>query len=286
MDNRLIWMPDTSAVNELADDPESDVIMAGLRSGYFVRFPFTVVSEIIANTSGERRRKLLGLCRKLLSEGDCIEPHHEILRIMVAEFESSRPLGLAHVNLRMVEAENEVLRAEDFDESLATQEREEYRTHDRVFTGVYSDAKSAFDKLAARGESMPRSVQELVSRLQSGGVFWTLAKNLYNRVSSKPADDETIRRFYAECEPFRALMVAIFAAQYDRCIRRSGQSLKAGRNDTFMAACLPYTDQFVSHDPGQLACYREVNSIAGLNVAVRSYEEFRRGFSIPAILAS
>jgi hypothetical protein len=180
------------------------------------------------------------------------------------------------VNLRMQEAENEILAEEDFGDDLAKQERESSRIHDKDFKDLYAKARVAFDELAATGVSMPRSVAHLVHQLQIGGAFWTLAKNIFDHVSTKPSDDVTIRRFYAACEPFRAIMVAIFAAQYDRCIRTSKQapSLKAGRNDTFMAACLPYCDQVITNDLGQMWCYREVVSVAGFDVTVRSYDEF------------
>jgi len=288
MDGRPIWMPDTSTVNALADDPDGEALIAGLRSGYFVRFPFTTVSEIVATTLGARRKHLLRVCRRLLlSAGDCVEPHHEIIKVMVAQFEKSLPIGLAHVNLRMEEAENEILREENFDDKLATQEREEGRAHNKVFVDVYADAKNAFDKLAATGIAMPTTVAELVSQLQQGGAFWTLARNLYERVATIPADDGAIKRFYAECEPFRALMIAVFAAQFDRCIRptNEGPSLKSGMNDTFMATCLPYCDQFVTNDDGQLACYKEVVPLVGLNVTVRSYKEFRNSFFLVSATA-
>jgi hypothetical protein len=282
MDNRPIWMPDTSAINALADDADGPALIAGLKSDYFVRFPFTIISEIIATTCGVRRRQLLRVCRTLLvSAGDCIEPHHEILRVMVNRFENSFPLGIADVNLRLHEAENEILGAENFDDDLATQEREEGRTHNKTFVGVYADAKTAFDDLAARGIGMPRTVADLVFQLQEGGAFWTLARNLYERVATKPASDEDICRFYKECEPFRVIMIALCAAQYDRCIKPAHEpSLKTGRNDTFMATCLPYCDEFVTSDGGQLACYREVLSVARLNVIIRSYDEFRNRFSV------
>ena len=185
-------MPDTSTVNALADDPDSEALIAGLRTGSFVRFPFTTVSEVVATTSGARRKQLLRVCRRvLLSAGDCIEPHHEIIKAMVAQFEKSLPLGLTHINLRMEEAENEILREENFDDELATQEREESRANNKVFVGVYANAKVSFDGLAAAGIRMPVSVAELVSQLQHGGVFWTLARNVYERVATKPADDTT-----------------------------------------------------------------------------------------------
>lgn len=282
MDNRPIWMPDTSVVNALADDADSPALVAGLESGYFVRFPFTIISEIIATTCGTRRKQLLRVCRTFLrSAGDCIEPHHEILRTMVNRFENSQPLGVADVNLRMHEAEIEILREENFDDALATQEREEGRANNKVFVGVYADAKTAFDELAAKGIGMPRAVADLVSQLQQGGAFWTLARNLYERVATKPASDADIQRFYKECEPFRALMIALCASQFDRCIRGANEpSLKTGRNDTFMATCIPYCDEFVTNDAGQLACYREITSVAGLNVTIHSFDEFRDRFSV------
>jgi hypothetical protein len=91
-----------------------------------------------------------------------------------------------------------------------------------------------------------------------------------------------MRRFIAECDPFRALMIAFFAAQYDLCHRKEGvgRSFRTGWNDTLMAICLPYCQQFVTNDDGQLACYREVASIAGLDVAIHSYKDFRSRFSL------
>jgi hypothetical protein len=47
-----------------------------------------------------------------------------------------------------------------------------------------------------------------------------------------------------------------------------------------MAVCLPYCDQFVTADSGQLAAFREVVSIAGLATTAKSYEEFRKGFIV------
>ena len=285
-DERKIISFDTSGVNRLADDPDSDALIAGFTVGYFIRLPFTVVSEIIATSSGERRKRLLTVCRKLFAAGDCIEPHHEILKIMVRRFEASEPLDVANVNLRMIVAENEILRAENFDDGLAAQEREENRNNDKIFCKVYDDARKPFDDVAAQavanGTRMPESVAELVEALQKGGAFWTLARNLYERVATRHVDDATLRDFYDKCDPFRALMLAIFAAQYDRCIRQpsDNRSLKSGRNDTFMAACLPYCNEFVTDDRGQLACYLNVVALARFDTVVRSFDSFRESLFV------
>jgi hypothetical protein len=285
-DGRKVVSFDTSAINRLTDDPDSDALMAGLTAGYFVRFPFTAVSEIIATSSGERREHLLSVCKPLLAVGDCIEPHHEILKIMVARFEHSLPLDHVNVNLRMIEAENELVRAVNFDNQLAAEERKDNRLNDRQFRKVYANAKESFDKVsekaAENGTRMPGSVLELVEALQKGSAFWTVARNLVERVATRPLDDAGLKLFYNKCDPFRALMLAIFAAQYDRCIRQpsDNRSLKTGRNDTFMATCLPYCDEFITDDRGQLACYEEVVPLAGLLTMIRSFDSFRDGLFV------
>jgi hypothetical protein len=182
----------------------------------------------------------------------------------------------------MREAEQEILRMEMFeDNELSAQEREENRAHNQTFLDTYASAKPAFDRLAAQHADMPKSVGELVSMLQLGGAFWALARNLYEGAATKPATDSDIRRFYDECEAFRTIMIALYAVQFDRCVKPADSpSLKMGRNDTFMAICLPYTDEFVTNDDGQLACFKEIVQVAGIDVKIRSYLEFRNQFSV------
>jgi hypothetical protein len=271
-------MPDTSAVNRLADEPDSEALIGGLRAAYFVRFPFTVVSEAIASTNGDRRKTLLRVCRRLLAaSGDCIEPSHEIIRIMVAQFEKQLPTTVV-IDVRMPEAEREILREIEFSDDLAAADRGENRKYDQEFAKVYADAKAAFD---SAGVTRPTRLDDLIEHLQIGGAFWKLVHNLYHRAASRPADEATVKRFYESCEPFRALVVAVFAAQYARCFPAPGaDSMKTGRNDTFMAASLPYCDEFITDDQGQLRAYRAVAKYMGLNVVIRPFDEFAQSFSI------
>lgn len=290
MQDRPIWTPDTSAINRLADDPHSDALIAGLRSGFHVRLTFTSVSEVISNADVDRRRKLHRVCRLLLSVGDCIDPQHEILEKMVARFELAPSFDWREVSVEFPAARDEIVRRENFSDEEAKQEREQQEELKKQFVQVYENAKPAFDRLLKGGvEKVPRNVAELVARLQiPGGAFWTLAGNLYARVGKKPPDEALMRKFISECDPFRALMIALCAAQYDLCLRpeRVGPSFRSGRNDTFMAVSLPYCHQFVTNDKGQLACYKEVILVTGLKVAIRSYEEFRNGLSVMGAAAS
>jgi len=288
MANKPILIFDTSGINKLADDPDADGLIVALRSGFYTRFTFTNILEIVANACGERRRKLLGVCKRLLCSGDCMDPQKEIIRKLAARFEQSSPFEWRGVDVRFPDAEREIARRDNFSDELAEKEREDARACKSVFNRIHD--RAAFDALRAAGhDRAPSSVAEWVAQLQvEGGPFWTLARKLYKVVAEKPVDEPTIRRFVGACPPFHAWMIAYWAAQWNRCLRphNVGPALNSGRNDVIMSACLPYCDQLVTGDSGQLECYREVVSICRLNVTVRWYGEFVGGLLLVGPQAS
>jgi len=104
-----------------------------------------------------------------------------------------------------------------------------------------------------------------------------MANSVYAGAVKKPVDEAIIRRFVRECPPFYAVMIALCAKRYDCYLKpQNAASLRAGAADTFMAICLPYCNEFVTADCGQLRCFREVVAFIGLDVTLKSYEEFRR----------
>lgn len=201
--------------------PSVETLVARLLAQFHVRLSFTGVSEVIANADRDRRLLLARICTQFLASGDCIVPQHEITRKMVESFEANPSFNWWTVDLRFIEAENEIAQPENLTDELAEAEREEARSYNRAFTKVYDDAKPAFDRLfASNTGKIPENPRELISRLQTaGGSFWTLAANLYARVGRNPPDEATTRRFVATCDPFRALVIAFHVAQYDRCVR-------------------------------------------------------------------
>jgi len=273
--NRIVT-PDTCAVNAMTHPvqfPDGPLALAALRAAYFVRLPFAVLSEVIAKESNGDRQYVIRECGSLLRSGDCILPHHEILRLIVQRFEQGLPLDLDHVDVRMPEAQDGILN-DTFDDVLSAQERQENFDNEKIFESCYREIKTS------RGDPIPRSLSEFIKATQAHGIFWSVAKNIYNRVAATPATDMGIQEFYAKCEPFRALMVAIWAQVYNKVKPAGVSRMKAGRNDTFMAMSLPFCDEFVTRDKSMLVCYREIVAAAGLNVTVRSLDEFIGQFLI------
>jgi hypothetical protein len=264
---------DTSVINQLTDEPHG-VLIAGIRAGYYTRVPFLAASEVISCSDPARRRLLIGVYNKLTRSGEVVTAHHDILRVCVQRFERGISISPAKsLPLRFPEAEDG-LRRDTFDD-IADDERQENFKNDAIFRSVYANVKPLFERLRTEGKPMPQSAAQLLAVLDQGDTLRDMMRGLYERAATKAADDATIRRFYDTCEPFRAIIAALVVAQYDRCVKRQGApSMKTGRNDTFMATYLPPCDQFVTHDARQIACFREVVSLAGLNVTVRSYRDF------------
>jgi hypothetical protein len=278
MDQRPISILDTSALNRLADENDSAGLIDCLSAGFHLRLTFTSVCEVIATSNTDRRRTLLELCKRILRRGDCIYPQHEILRKMIWEFESNPDFDWTRIYVRFHEAESGILRGDGLDDELSRKEREEGRLLNKQFEEIFEAARAPFAKLFATSpQSRPNSFEEFVPYLKvPGGAFWALTARLCRCASQSPYDEERASRLIHRCDPFHALALAIFAAQYDRCIRPdwATPSLRSGRNDTFMAVCLPYCHHFITDDPRQLACFRTVSSVAGFGLPVYSFDEF------------
>jgi len=272
---------DTSALNKLADDSESTSLLVGLRAGFTIRLTGTNVEEIAATSCAQRRQNLLNYCKRLLSEGDCIciGPHPLVLEALVKSFSGGTLFDWRAVDVRLREYEEEIARQEIVDDELAKEQRDHARASQSEFVEVFGRPRPIFEDLFRGGaETRPATFPDLVHRLQvKGGAFWSFGKELYRGVAKSRPNEETIRKFFDECPPFRCIVLAICLAEYERCIREpnSGPSLRAGRADLFMSVYLPYCDQFITDDPAQQRCLAEIASMGNVDVAVRSYGDFR-----------
>ncbi|HVA00080.1 MAG TPA: hypothetical protein VMV34_00340 [Terriglobia bacterium] len=279
MGNKPILTFDTSAINRLVDDPECDILINGLVSGFSLRLTFTSINEVAQTSGGARREHLFGICKQLLTSGDCLLPVGELLRMLIQAFDrDTSTFEWSEVDVRLEEAVEAAVRSAVIGDDQSAAAREEAEPMKQLFKRMLDDTKPAFDKVfAANPSARPESVGELIGGLQRGGQFWKITRSLYDRIAGHSADGGAARNFWDRSAPFQCLMGALCAALYDRNVRlpNTPRSLKAGWADTFMAVYLPYCDQFVSADGGQLACYREVAQLYVPSLTVRSWCDLR-----------
>ncbi len=279
MENKTILTFDTSAINRLTDDAGHEALLQGLKAGFYQRLTFTSISEVAQNSGAERRERLYAVCKQLLTSGDCLLPVGELLQKLVQGFDTdTETFEWCKVDVRLDEAVEAAVRRAVISDDLSAATRKEAEPMKQMFKRILADTKPAFDKVfAANSSARPGSVWEFIRGLQRGGQYWKIARSLYDRIAGCSADERTVRKFEAVCAPFQCLMGVLCAALYDRNVRlpNTPRSLKAGWADTFMAVYLPYCDQFVSADRGQLACFQEVGQLYIPGLTVRSWAAFR-----------
>lgn len=285
---------DTSGLNRLFDDHDRDCLVAGLSAGYRVCFTGNNISEIIATGATTRRTQLLDFCLPFLSAGGmCLQPFNSVIQRVCAPFDprAVAPLSWRLVDVRFRESEQEMVRREFIDDELSAEERITNRKLEAEFKGIFDNPREHFQKLFENGGEMrPAGLAELVSRLQDGGAFWTIAKDLYERGAEKDAlDDDGIRKLLRECPPFHALMLAYCMAQYEGCIRDFTQtpvSYRAGRVDLLSAVFLPYCDVFITSDERQNRCFVEIESVGKFGAEIVLYDAFKSSLTLTSVIGA
>ncbi len=279
MENNPILTFDTTGINRLVDSPEREALIKGLAAGYSLRLTFTNVDEVAQNSDGERRARLLHVCKQLLQHGDCLIPIGELLRKLILTFENApATFEWSRVDVRLTEAVEQVFLRADVTDVLSETVRQESAACKKKFDQIYMEAKPAFESVFEASPSARRiNVAELIGGLQHGGQYWRIARSLYDQLAGHNSNEETVRKFWGCSPPFQCVIAALCAAHYDRNVRLPNEpgSIRAGWADTFMAACLPYCDQFVTADKRQLACYGEVAQLHIPGLVLRSWCEFR-----------
>ena len=270
---------DTSAINKLADDVDSDAIVKSLGLLYRIGITATAISEIIATSDENDRKSLLDVVKRLLAHGNCIMPFNWIIEEQAKAYQGdSAGYDWKRLNVRVAAVEREVARQEFMDD-MSEQTRREMKEWDKQYANIFRNAKPAFQNLFVPNKTRP-SIREVTEILMGeGGAHLRIGAGLFERAAGTRPIEARMKDFIERCPPFRALLVALCFSQYDRCIREERrQSLgKAGRNDMFSAVYLAYCKVFVTDDDGHCKAMKVVADLTGLDTAVLTYEEFRSG---------
>jgi hypothetical protein len=269
---------DTSAINALAADPDIDAITRSFGLTYHVGVTETVLAEVIAHPDEGERRRLLGVLDRLLHPGSCIMPFQWIIEHQAKAYQKD-PKGYEwrNLNVRFFGGEQEIFRQEIVHD-LSGETRTSNRKWDKEFLAIFSAAKSAFQKLFEENKEQRPSLRAVTEHLMSGGgAYLTIAAGLVERATKTLPPESEVKDFIERCPPFKALLVALCFAQYDRCIRGENEpSLgKAGRYDMFSAVYLPYCRVFVTRDEGQWKALAAVADLTGREMDILTYGEFK-----------
>jgi hypothetical protein len=280
---------DTSAHNRLVKDgSRSEAVLAGIRSGLFLRFTGLSIEELVATPDATMRAALFSSCAQLQGgPNDCLYPQNELIRILIVDhFKNPAAYNWMMVDVRAPEYED-AIRSRKFvsDQQLTNEQGLELKDrktgYKETFTKPRLHIQEIFEK---HGEVPPPTLREAISRLQDAdaALIWTIGKWLYDRGAETDASEATVKQFMDVCPPFRALIYAMLMSWYNFSVRdpNAGQRFNAGANDQYMSIYLPYCHKFVTADGEQEKCLREIVFLAGLETEVLSYNDFCASFLV------
>jgi hypothetical protein len=257
---------DTSGHNRLVEHGlASEPILAGIQSGLYFRFAGLSVEQMVACPNDSGKREALFTYSRRLQNGpsDCIYAHGELLKLQItAHSQTPSAFNWKTIDVRAREYERGIqLRGLVQDEELSELQRQATigKEYDQTLSQLRPKLAEIFK---AHGEAPPLTFKEALRRAESAtpNLVLSTGKILYDYVSGKDTAEETIREFMAACPPFSALIYGFLMRWYDRALRdrHKGEKYKAECSDLFMAAHLPYCDKFITADPEQEKCLREI----------------------------
>jgi hypothetical protein len=278
----MIYCFETSAVNQLHDDPDGPAIIQGLfGSGNEIRITALNVIEVIGTRDADRRISLL----RLLSE----------------TARGVRPLAIPS-DLLIAAARGYHQRQDKFDVSIsaeqdglwiAMQDPEAVQTEDRIevlewssdrertFLDSHRNGRPDFQRIFKDGAPRPRSASELIRNYNSNDDFlYEVVGPIYERVVGSPLPREELRQFLQLSPTVWALFLAAWAYSiFGRGIRidRYSADFNAGMIDIANAAYLPLCDVFVTEDRNQRKALRAVSPLSEpRRPRILSYSAFRK----------
>lgn len=274
---------DTSAINELVDDPNRAVLLPKVRSRFHVRLSAAAAGELIATPDALRRSRLMALCKELMQSGDCIHNAYQLLQMLIRDSEASPTFDWQLADIRFQEAEGVLRTGAVFNDSESQSLRDENKEANRKFEDFHRRFSPLYAQaFTEQGAARPASLGESIDRLRKSGSLGKMASALYAHVSERdprhdPPPAAVVEHFLCSCPPFLAFLLGLCAARYTRNLKPSYQaSMKAGALDTSIAVCLPYCHIFVTNDGGMRNCFKEIGRLASLPAEVMSYGRFHQ----------
>jgi len=283
MQIQMVYCFDTSAINELQDDPDREAIIARLLNTSTVRITAINVMEVCKNSNLERLRLLMTLVNRLSVGTLPLEAPNALL----VQLAKTHQAGIHDVTVTIGEERHGLWDVMQNPSSLdETRRQEVFRWTGDVETGfhrMHADARPALEAMHT-GDSWPRSGAEVIRTHTSisDRLFYETITLGYKSATGCDLNKNDICGFL-DTNPSWAVW---WAAWVHSIWRRAMQSTRYGKKwnpggvDIWSVVYLPLCDAFVTHDVNQRRAFRIANTFNNPLTKSRivSYGTFRERF--------
>jgi hypothetical protein len=268
---------DTSAWNELYNDPKRDVIAKKLRTT--VILPTSVaITELAAIKTLEKRSAILQFMAALGKENRPLASPNELI-IMACQGYSRRDVSVtinagddaqgAWIALKKPGLVDEAAQRIAL---IFNRERE------GVLRTFNERLRSDLQSLFQNGVERPRSMGVLIRHYAKNDDFlYDVVNPIYERAVGRALTREELWALINSMHYWRMFLAGYVCAIYQRAVKEQGygHDNNPGHLDLWSAAYLPLCDVFVTHDKPQRRALKVLNMLSQRRARVLSYREWR-----------
>jgi hypothetical protein len=268
---------DTSAWNNLYDDPGSDRLIKILRTKIVLPTALAI-SELAAIENPDRRHGIIRLMKILGHDNRPLAMPNQLI-IMACQGYSSRAqnltinagdeaegawIALNHPELLDGEAQKLTL--------TFNEERED------IFRRYFEGLRDLLQPQFKRGLARPQSFKALVERYTvNDDLIYKFVNEIYERAVGQPLRRGDLWELVRSLACWRLFLLSYVYAAHRRAIKQQGFGWKnnAGALDLWSAVYLPFSDTFVTHDKRQRRALKVIDRASTRPSRLVSYNQWR-----------
>lgn len=279
----MVCLFDTSALNQLHNDPDREPLIAGIISGVTVRVSAVNVVEIAMTTNSVRMHSLMQLADRLSCGFRPLDTPEAVLgqvAKMYASGEQKAEVGVSEEREGLCELMNH---PDTLDHAGRERLRDWVAHMNSGFRDMHQQTRNRVDEQLRRDLRTASVTIRHHSSREAETFILSIVSPMYNYLTNQPLDSfDRVRQFFEHCPHWAAWWGALMYAAWGRAIRTEnfGDRYNAGGVDTWSAVYLPLCDVFVTADSAQHRTLRMASAFAGRRTRVISYTAFRRHFLI------
>lgn len=268
---------DTSAINELANDPLRDLLVGALTApGNVVFVSVLNVYELAATKDPTKRLSLLRLAKRIAKNTRLLTFPQEVLRRSLDAFAADRSTMDATLDYDSTNIWIAFEHPEQVNEQARADIRAQNVADEKWFREMHGGARDPM-RASLPPHQRPRTATRLMKLYFSRQDFVEAALRSIVSGFNHP---ELVGREYEilqRVEPWKFFYAAFVASIFHRAIKDEGfgHSENAGSTDTQQATYVTTCDVFVTHDAPQLVSLRPLGRLAHKPRRIRRYREIR-----------
>lgn len=272
----MIYLLDTSAINNLLDHPESEAITKGLTSTNTIYVTALNVGEVLATSDSQRRKSLVEFEKRLAKGEAPILFPPELLSLQCQLHANGQPrqsLPLSTHDPFILDAyiSTSISDEECSDWIIRWKKEAEVNYQD-----MFKKGRSAFQSLFAGGAiERPRSFASLLRDHygKDEDFIYRYVASFYKGACGKTLERNGFMQVLSDLPELLLTLLGYAYSVYVRDIQEEhSQKREPGAVDLWSAAYLVHCDCFVTHDDLQQKALRRINVFNPRRTEVLSYK--------------